>query len=168
MLAIKTILHPTDFSKYSNYAFHVACSLARDYGARLLVVHTYSPPALMSFDGMEADWGAPDWQRAMLDHKLRQVAFPGGDVKVEHRLVEGFAAEGILDAAKEAKADLIVMGTHGRTGFNRLLMGSVAEEVLRKATCPVLTIKAPSAADAVKGAEEAAESCAVASAVAAP
>src|SRR5262249_27158268 len=127
----------------------------------------YSPPALMSFDGMEADWGAPDRERAMLDHKLHQVAIAGSDVKVEHRLVEGFAAEGILNAAKEAKADIIVMGTHGRTGFNRLLMGSVAEEVLRKATCPVLTVKPPSHAADEKDAEDAAESCAVANAVAA-
>jgi len=89
------------------------------------------------------DWGTPEKEIAMLDHKLHQVAVPGSQVKVEHRLVEGFAAEAILQAAEESKADMIVMGTHGRTGFNRLLMGSVAEEVLRKAACPVLTVKAP-------------------------
>lgn len=157
MLPVKTILHPTDFSRYSDYAFHLAHSLARDYGARLVVLHTYSPPALMAYDGMDVEWGTPESHRAMLDHKLRQIAIPGSEVKIEHRLVEGFAAETILETAQDTNADMIVMGTHGRTGFNRLLMGSVAEEVLRKATCPVLTVKPPVDAESEEDAGEAAD-----------
>jgi nucleotide-binding universal stress UspA family protein len=62
---------------------------------------------------------------------------------LEHRLVEGDAATVILQVATEIKCDLIVMGTHGRTGLSRLLMGSVAEQVVRNASCPVLTVKTP-------------------------
>jgi nucleotide-binding universal stress UspA family protein len=62
---------------------------------------------------------------------------------VERRLVIGDPALEILDEAQESKVDLIVMGTHGRSGLGRLLMGSVAESVVRKAACPVLTVKAP-------------------------
>jgi nucleotide-binding universal stress UspA family protein len=63
-------------------------------------------------------------------------------VRVRYLLVEGNPAAEILSAAREGNCDLIVMGTHGRTGLNRLLMGSVAEEVVRKAPCPVLTVRA--------------------------
>jgi nucleotide-binding universal stress UspA family protein len=62
---------------------------------------------------------------------------------VERRLEEGLAVTEVLRVAQEVNADLIVMGTHGRTGLARLLMGSVAEQVLRKALCPVLTVKTP-------------------------
>jgi nucleotide-binding universal stress UspA family protein len=64
-------------------------------------------------------------------------------VKIEHRLAEGDPAREILRVARETGCDLIVMGTHGWTGLGRLLMGSVAEQVVRKATCPVLTVKTP-------------------------
>lgn len=67
----------------------------------------------------------------------------GPEVLVEHRLREGDAAAEILQVADEVGADLIVLGTHGRTGLGRVLMGSVAEAVLRRARCPVLTLKSP-------------------------
>jgi nucleotide-binding universal stress UspA family protein len=75
--------------------------------------------------------------------RLKQLMPPDPKVQLERRLVEGDAAPEILHQAGEVKAGLIVMGTHGRTGLGRLLMGSVAEHVVRKATCPVLTVKAP-------------------------
>jgi nucleotide-binding universal stress UspA family protein len=74
---------------------------------------------------------------------LRQLQPSDPALHVEYRLEEGFAATEILRLAEEAKADLIVMGTHGRTGLSRLVLGSVAEQVVRKARCPVLTVKAP-------------------------
>ena len=79
-----------------------------------------------------------------LREKLRQLRPTDPKVRVEHRLVEGETATEILRLGQEMKCDLIVLGTHGRTGLGRLLMGSVAERVVRKARCPVLTVKTPS------------------------
>ena len=78
-----------------------------------------------------------------LRERLQQLRPEDQKVLVEHLLVQGGAAEEILQVAQERKCDLIVMGTHGRTGLGRLLMGSVAEQVVRKASCPVLTVKTP-------------------------
>jgi len=75
--------------------------------------------------------------------RLERLPVTGENVRAERQLVEGDPVSEILRVAREMPADLIVMGTHGRTGLERLLMGSVAEEVLRKATCPVLTVKRP-------------------------
>src|SRR5262249_33247405 len=74
--------------------------------------------------------------------QLRKIQAPA-EVRVEHRLAEGDAAAEILRVARETNCDLVVMGTHGRKGLGRLLMGSVAEQVVRKAPCPVLTLKTP-------------------------
>jgi nucleotide-binding universal stress UspA family protein len=97
--------------------------------------------------------------------RLQQLRPEDSKVLVEHRLVQGGAAEEILQVAQDRKCDLIVMGTHGRRGFGRMLMGSVAEQVVREASCPVLTVKTPQpqmpssdeaiAAAASKGAEAA-------------
>ena len=78
-----------------------------------------------------------------LRERLQQLRPEDPKILVEHRLVQGGGAEEILQVAQERKCDLIVMGTHGRTGLGRLLMGSVAEQVVRKAACPVLTVKTP-------------------------
>jgi nucleotide-binding universal stress UspA family protein len=143
MLAIRTILHPTDFSERSEYAFRLACSLARDHGARLLVLHVVPPPQSVGYGEMPVTFPlSPDY-REELEDKLRQFKSADPKLRVECRLEEGFAANEILRTAQETEADLIVMGTHGRTGLGRLLMGSVAEQVVRKASRPVLTVKAP-------------------------
>jgi nucleotide-binding universal stress UspA family protein len=141
MLTIKTILHPTDFSGYSKPAFHLACSLARDYHARLVVLHVAELPTAIGGADMlvlppEIDWAALHKQ---LD-KLEPIV-PG--VKMERHLVQGDPIDAILEQAEENAADMIVLGTHGRTGIARLLMGSVAEQILRKANCPVVTVKYP-------------------------
>jgi nucleotide-binding universal stress UspA family protein len=142
MLALKTILHPTDFSPRSEYAFRLACSLARDHGARVVVLHVATPPPAVSYGEMilDADTAA---QVEQLWETLRRIKSPDPAVALEHRLEEGFAASEILRVADEIHCDLIVLGTHGRTGLGRLLMGSVAEQVVRKAQCPVLTVKGP-------------------------
>jgi nucleotide-binding universal stress UspA family protein len=141
MLAIQTILHPTDFSERSDQAFRLACSLARDHGARVIVLHVAPPPVAGYVGGvMTPEPGRHDeewWDQL----RRRQPDDPR--VPVERVLGEGRPAEAILRAARERQCDLIVMGTHGRTGLGRALMGSVAEEVVRKAPCPVLTIKVP-------------------------
>ncbi len=133
MLSIQTILHPTDFSEHSGYAFQLACSLARDRGARLIVLHVM-PVALVQ---------EKRFYREEMAGELNRLGAPDARVRVEHRLEEGDAATQILRVAQEIGCDLIVMGTHGRTGLGRLLMGSVAEQILRMASCPVLTVRAP-------------------------
>jgi len=157
-----TILCPTDFSERSMMAFQVACSLAREHGARLIVLHA----ALMvtvyggTFPGVPLD---PAIYQHALEERLRQIQIrgpspiaeavgpegapdlgtPHPEIQVQHRLWVGDAATEILQVADELKVDLIVMGTHGRTGLGRMLMGSVAESVLRQACCPVLMVKSP-------------------------
>lgn len=142
MLAIRTILHPTDFSERSSYAFELAHALARDYNARLIVMHVSEPPTVLSTDPTAAPFSRAEYQEA-LEEKLRWLKGPADGVNIEPRLKEGRPATEILDTIAGCQCDLVIMGTHGRTGMGRLLMGSVAEEVLRKATCPVLIVKAP-------------------------
>jgi nucleotide-binding universal stress UspA family protein len=120
MSTIQTILHPTDFSERSDGALPIAQALARDQGARLVVLHVM-------------DESAPA--------AAVRATVPDARVRMEQRLEKGDPAETILRVASEIKCDLIVMGTQGRTGLERLVMGSVAEKVLRQATCPVLIVK---------------------------
>lgn len=144
MLPISTILHPTDFSEESREAFRVACALSRDYGARLVVLHVSTPPvAVFAGDGVTMMPIHPADDREQLWDELRQIKPVNARVAVEHRLLEGDAATEIVRAAKEIECDMVVMGTHGRSGLGKLLLGSVAEHVLRNATCPVLTIRRP-------------------------
>jgi nucleotide-binding universal stress UspA family protein len=144
MWPIKTILHPTDFSEGSQDAFRLACSVARDQGARLVILHVTSIPDL-AYTG----YGSPGSPLAVEEYlakaqqNLKRLRSPDPQLPVEHRLEEGDPALEILRVAAEAKADLIVMGTHGQTGLRHLLMGSVAEQVVRKAPCPVLSLRTP-------------------------
>ena len=141
MFAIRTILHPTDFSDRSDAAFHLACALARDYRARVVVLHVVPPPLNWA---EEVARRPPDSYRDQLWHEylLRRQA-PDPSTPLEYRLEEGDPAEEILRVAEDTGCDLVVMGTHGRGGLRRLLMGSVAERVLRNAPRPVLTVTAP-------------------------
>lgn len=141
MLTIRRILHPTDFSDLSRPAFELACSLARDFGARLVVCHITPPPVAAVVEGMVVD--VPAGESEQTRTRLEQVKPTDTSIKVVHRLEVGDAVREIVRLADEEKADLIVMGTHGRGGVSRLLMGSVAEGVMRRAPCPVLTLKAP-------------------------
>jgi nucleotide-binding universal stress UspA family protein len=142
MLPIHTILHPTDFSKQSEFAFELASSLARDYGAELYVVHVVTPPVVVYGEGVLPV--EPQSYQAELREKLNRLRSGEPEVRVLHRLVEGQPVDEILRLAKEIGCDLIVMGTHGRTGFGRVLMGSVAEKIVRTAPCPVVTVRQPS------------------------
>lgn len=136
---VRVILHPTDFSNRSEDARRVARSLARDHGARLVLVHVASYE--MTAEGMIAMPTDPAVYRKALDEMRDQL--DGKDLKfpVETLLCEGDAPAEILRAADKLPCDLIVMGTHGRAGLGRLLMGSVAEAVLRRASCPVLAVR---------------------------
>jgi nucleotide-binding universal stress UspA family protein len=141
MLPIRSVLYPTDFSECSNLVFRLACTLAQDYGARLVVAHIAEPPGPIYSDGVVVPLA--DVDEEPLRAKLLQLVPRDPNVRVEHRLAAGDAATEILRLAKETQADVIVMGTHGRTGLARVLMGSVAERVVRKAPCPVVTVKNP-------------------------
>ena len=139
MLPIRKILHPTDFSEHSRAAFELASALARDYGAELMVLHVNRATPIYAPDGIVV--GVPVEEPYELRGKLAQIRPEDPRVKTEHKLVDGDPADQILKAA--AGADLIVLGTHGSTGLTRLLMGSVAETVMRRSPCPVLTVRTP-------------------------
>jgi nucleotide-binding universal stress UspA family protein/quercetin dioxygenase-like cupin family protein len=142
MAGIQTILHPTDFSESSRYAFQTACALARDYHANLVVLHVMMPSVSPLLDEPPPDpLRSAESQRSLAPHPWPQQSDP--QIRVEHRLAEGDPAEEILRLAEALHSDLVVMGTHGRTGLGRFLTGSVAEEVLRKAGRPVMVVKTP-------------------------
>src|ERR1017187_3014675 len=137
MPGIQTILHPTDFSENSQPAFQTVCALARDYQATLLVLHVMIPSASPLLGVPPPD----PLQAAESQEALAHLPWPhpsGPPLRVEHRVAEGDSAEEILRLSGALSCDLIVMGTHGKSGLGRLLTGSVAEEGLRKALCPVL------------------------------
>jgi len=141
MLSIRTILHATDFSEPSRLAFQLACSLARDYGARLILVHVVELPMPAVAEGVMMVPITIDPEP--LRKRLEQLRPEAATVRIEHRLLEGNPAAEILRVARDTKCSLIVLGTHGRTGVGRFLMGSVAEQIVRNAPCPVITVKAP-------------------------
>ncbi len=138
MLPIHTMLFPTDFSDNAQAAFPLACALARDCGARVVVLHVVPSPVGLDRVLIHTN---PDEYYAGPRQAIHNVRPPDQNVRVEHRLADGNAATEIPSVAEEIGAGLIVMGTHGRSGLGRLLLGSVAEQVLRKAACPVLTVR---------------------------
>jgi universal stress protein A len=140
MPQIKQILVPIDWSKPSNRAFELAKSLAEKHDAQLLLLYVVPVPSLM--------YGPPS--ESYLEHvqnELCRIRPNDPKIRVKHLIAEGNPAAAILRAAKDNDCDLIVMGTHGRTGLSRFLMGSVAEEVICKAPCSVLTAKAKGPVD---------------------
>lgn len=146
MLPIRTIVYATDFSVQANGAFPLACALARDYGARLIILHIHPPPEVVGGEFGYVPPPDPAEELAAVRRQLADLAPTDPAIPVEHHLVEGDPISGIVAEAHASHCDLIVMGTHGRRGLGRLLLGSVAEGVLRRAPCPVLTVKAPVAA----------------------
>ncbi len=140
MSHFRTILHPTDFSPLSQTAFRTACELAKSEGARIIVCHVYPPPAEhgeVVARRQDASYYEELWRM------LERVRPEEAGIAVEHRLEEGRPADTVVRLATEEGCDLIVMGTHGRAGLRRLLLGSVAEHILRAAPCPVLTVNSP-------------------------
>ena len=138
MLHLKTILFPTDFSAVADQALDVARSLARDHQAKMVLVHCALPVVAMEVYVAPTDM---DETRSQVRQQLQAVAARITDVPVEIDALFGEPGPMIVGLAEKLSADLIVMGTHGRGGLTRLLLGSVADYVLRHAPCPVLTIK---------------------------
>jgi nucleotide-binding universal stress UspA family protein len=152
MIAINQILCPIDFSDISRHALHHAAALAKWYRASLTLLHVRpnmavpaGPPEIMPVMVMTRE------QQLELIESLRQMAASevGESVVTDVDVVEGNPARDIVELARRTPADMIVMGTHGLSGFERLLIGSVTERVLRKAPCPVLTVP-PRAVDVME------------------
>ena len=142
---VKNILVPVDYSQSGDAAMAYAVSLAKEYSAELHLVHVYEQP-FAYVDGGFASAPVPPVTPADLDAekaKLNEIT-PEQGVEFRREFIVGSPADILVNYAKEKKIDLVVMGTHGRTGLSRLLMGSVAEGIVRRAPCPVLTIKQPS------------------------
>lgn len=146
MSRFRRILHATDFSTASAPAFAEALALARQERAELRLVHVMTPPAMFLEDSYLSARTFREMQsrarRAVEDRLARLLARArragvrgGADVR------EGLPAEEILRAARRRRADLIVVGTHGRSGFARAVLGSVAARVVTLARCPVLTVR---------------------------
>ncbi len=146
MKQIKRILHATDFSSASERAFEQAIDLAKQNDAELLIAHVTESVRYVAgeeFGGPElyvkleeiTDQNAQASMRKLIE-KVEKLG-----VKAKSLLLKGVAHEQIVNAAKSTKADMIVIGTHGRTGFSKLFMGSVAGRVVSTALCPVLTVR---------------------------
>jgi len=139
MASIKSVVCPIDFSEGSAHALEQAVAVASWYNARLTALHVYSP--LLPVPGLPVDH-APESELQPVRHEATafvESVLPRGTV-VDVVVECGQPAPSILGQATGLQADLIVMGTHGLSGFERLLLGSVTEKVLRKAACPVLTV----------------------------
>jgi nucleotide-binding universal stress UspA family protein len=144
MDAIRKILVPTDFSAHAGEAFRVACMLAQAIGAEVILFHVAQPPAVVSEAGQflaDPSEGKP----ANLWDRFQNIQPSDSKVRVEHEVIVADRPNPahILEMLEKLGCDLIVMGTHGRSGLKHLLIGSVTEEVVRRAHCPVMVVKAP-------------------------
>lgn len=146
-MIFKRILVATDFSACADAALGAATSLARTMGSALTIVHVQSPlPAYAFAEGAAPDLARlEDEQRRWAEDRLERQAETAraSGVSVSTALRVGMPADEVVQAARDTGTDLIVVGTHGRTGLNRLLIGSVAERIVRTAPCPVLTMRDP-------------------------
>jgi nucleotide-binding universal stress UspA family protein len=144
MDAIHKILVPTDFSAHADEAFRVAHSLAHAVGAEVILFHVARPPAVVSEGGpLLAD--VNNGKAANLWDRYHTIQANDPSVRVKHEVIvaDKPSASHVLDILDKLGCDLIVMGTHGRSRLKHLLFGSVAEEVVRRARCPVMVVKAP-------------------------
>jgi nucleotide-binding universal stress UspA family protein len=148
MIDLKRILLPTDFSKFSQSAFQYAAALAEKFGAEIYLLHvvqnlsvmipdmiTVTPAVMPSVEQLTAS------VRSALERLVKENQLDSTRLQLEVR--EGTPFYEIIQFAKEKEIDLIVMGTHGHTGLAHMLLGSVTEKVVRKAPCPVLTVRHP-------------------------
>jgi nucleotide-binding universal stress UspA family protein len=144
---IRRILHATDYSKASARAREKAIELAKDYDAELWVVHVIAPTTAyfseQEYAGAELYMKLEEsaTREAETSMKRLMTAMEKAKVKAKSLLLRGSPHEQIVKAAKSKKADMIVIGTHGRTGLSKLFMGSVAGRVVSTASCPVLTVR---------------------------
>lgn len=142
---IQSILFPTDFSHYNDAALEYASKLAAEAGARLHIVHVHDVRDFSATMGEASYLYSSNWQEELEEarERLAMILPTRTNVWYEHHCLTGPADEKIVTLAADKHIDLIVMASHGRTGLSRLLMGSIAEGVMRNASCPVLIVKQP-------------------------
>lgn len=149
MQQLKRILVPVDFSHGSRVAFEYAAFLARPFAAQLDVLHIWEIP---HYVGVELMLQVPNVGSQPLEHFVRSQAekemgtfmrslLPHDDLVVRPRIEPGDPYTTVLRLATDDRYDMIVMGTHGRTGLSHLLLGSVAEKIVRRAPCAVVTVR---------------------------
>jgi universal stress protein A len=147
MTTIRKILVPVDFSPQSAEALRYAADLSRRYEAALDIVHVLHVPTYALPEGYVVP--TPEQFALMVAQAEAQLAqakldaLDAGALKAEVKLLQGAPTSEILSFAKAGRPDLVVMGTHGRSGVQHLLVGSIAENIVRLAPCPVLTTRAP-------------------------
>ena len=147
MRGIRRILHATDYSKASRRARENAIEIAKDYDAELWVVHVIVPTTAyiseQEFGGAELYVKLEENARQEAESSMKRLmtSLAKTKIKAKSLLLRGTPHEQIVKAAKTKKADMIVIGTHGRTGLSKLFMGSVAGRVVTMASCPVLTVR---------------------------
>ncbi len=139
------VLVPVDFSRYSEDAVGYALEFCRVYGARMHLLHVFEQPVTPEVYGRGRPAAVSDF--SVLGGSLREALLgvasrAGADVNVEIHVREGRAVGSILEAAEEIPADLIVIATHGLGGLTHVMLGSVTDKIVRRAECPVLTVKA--------------------------
>lgn len=146
MSQFRRIVHASDFSSASRPAFRRALDLARANRAALTIVHVYSMVVPVMGEGYVTGQVYDTWLadiRAVAQRRLGRLVAQARKrgVRAKGVLLEGTPHDRIVRAARSARADLIVLGTHGRTGLGRAFLGSVAARVLTLAPCPVLTVR---------------------------
>jgi nucleotide-binding universal stress UspA family protein len=137
---------PIDFSDNARPVLEWGAHLAQEHGAKVLLLHAYHLP--VEFQQLEGAYLPPDfWSnvKSEADQTLSKFAeeLRKSGIDVETVVREGYPASVIIDEAADQSVDLIVIGTHGLSGLKHMLLGSIAERVVQKAHCPVLTVKAP-------------------------
>jgi len=148
MIKLRHILCPVDFSTYSDHAMCYAAALAGKFGAELTLLHVVAP-VVAALPGEAALQDMVQVRSEEIEAACRErLEKTVGDLtaqglQVQCRVLNGVPYLEIIRFARDSGTDLIVLGTHGRTGITQLLIGSVAERVVRKAPCPVLTVKNP-------------------------
>ena len=145
-IQVRVILVPVDFSEHADSVIEWAAHLAEEHGSRLLLLHAYHLP--VEFQQVEGAYLPADFWNSVKDESKKQLAVYGEQLRargleVEELTREGYPATVIEEAAEQLEADLIVIGSRGRSGLKHLLLGSIAERVVQKAPCPVLTVKSP-------------------------
>jgi nucleotide-binding universal stress UspA family protein len=130
MFPVKTLLHPTDLSEASGHAFDLSCDIARLRNARIVVLHVVPSP----------NWESTE---VVIGNPLAGFREAAPDIAIDTRVEKGDPAGVILRLAEEINCDLIVLGTHGRTGLSHRLTARIVDEVVQSAGCPVLTMRSP-------------------------
>jgi nucleotide-binding universal stress UspA family protein len=143
-IEIRRILVPIDFSEHAAAVLEWAAHLAEEHASRLILLHVYHLP--VEFQQLEGAYLPPDFWSSVKTEAQQSLARYAEDLdrrglEVETAVREGYPAAVIVDEAASQPADLIVIGTQGLSGLKHLLLGSIAERVVQKAPCPVLTVK---------------------------